>query len=285
LGRWDWLLVSIVVGTFASLARWFVARTAASGSAAGQVAERALATPWISDVLRIVYAVGIPAAALFGQSALSARGLGLKSLPAPGDVTPLDGLLRPTWEDWAGDVGWMAGIGAAFWLLVTLGDHAARHLRSSEESGKPDPHSGAAQSAVVDAVVHQVHWAFYREPFIFAWGAPLGIWLGALPVLFEAVINPRFWERLNDEGPPAVRRCLVRAGLFVATGLVMIRTQNLWMGLGLDLLVGWLARRTGPSALGLMHTEATPTSNAGVGTLPGTEPEVDPLARTLVHSQ
>ena len=90
-------------------------------------------------------------------------------------------------------------------------------------------------------MVYQIHWAFYREPFIFLWGTPLGIWLGAIPVVFEVAINPRLWEQLHAEGPPAVRAVLVRGGIFVASALVMIYTQNLWMALGLDLLVGALA--------------------------------------------
>ncbi len=246
VGRWDWLLISIIVGTFASLIRWFVAHQAETATTHGawRQGEAILASPWVAGPLRLAYAVGLPAIALFWQSALSARGLGLLPLPVTRSGPALDGLFFPTWDVWIKGLGWMVGISAAFWLIVVLGDVAARERRgNAPASGRRLIHlsPGALPRIVEDAVVYQIHWAFYREPFIFLWGTPLGIWLGAIPVVFEVAINPRLWEQLHAEGPPAVRAVLVRGGIFVASALVMIYTQNLWMALGLDLLVGALA--------------------------------------------
>ncbi len=246
--RWDWLLASIILGTFASLTRWFVAHRAEAVTSHRfwQQADAVLASPWFATPLRLAYTIGLPAVALFWQSALSARGLGLQPLPATGSGPALGGLFYPTWASWVKDFGWMLGVSAAFWLIVVMGDVSSRDRAGRPTTSRFRPFRvspGGWLRIVEDAAAYQIHWAFYREPFIFIWGTPLGIWLGALPVLFEVAINPRFWEQIHAEGPPAVRVALVRAGIFVASALVMIYTQNLWMGMGLGLIVGALADR------------------------------------------
>jgi hypothetical protein len=241
LGRWDWLLVSIALATLASLTRWIVDRQVASGATvatqAWQLLERLLCAPWLVHTLRVIYAVGLPAAALLGHRALSATGLGLKPLPTTGtELVGVTNLSLPSWADWVSDLGTTATVAAGAWLLITLGERAARRW-STPDASRP-PHSPFA--ALREAVIHQAHWAFYREPFIFTWGPVLGPWLGALPVLVEMLISPLFWERLHRGGGQARRAVLIRAGIFVASTLIILQTQNLWMALALDCVLGWL---------------------------------------------
>jgi len=74
-------------------------------------------------------------------------------------------------------------------------------------------------------------------------GIALGSWLGALPVLLETGISLMFWESLHTRGPAYQQQALVRAGLFVASTQLYLLTQNLWLAIALDALVGWLALR------------------------------------------
>ena len=241
LSRWDWLLVSLALGALGSLIRWLVDRQIASGPTVAvgvwEALDRILGSSWLMQALRIIYAVGLPAAALFGYRALSARGLGLKPLPAP-DIEHLLGTLDlPTWTDWARDLGVTIGIAAFFWLVVLAGDRAARRWATV---ALPQRTNGCL-AILREAVIHQAHWAFYREPFVFTWGPAVGPWLAALLILVQVLINPLFWERRRAPGAPAGRPPLIRAGIFVASTLVFLQTQNLWMALLLDLLVGRLA--------------------------------------------
>ena len=241
LGRWDWLLVSVALATLGSLIRWLVKRQITAGPTlavgAWQTLESLLSAPLLVHTLRVIYAVGLPAAALFGHRALSAKGLGLKPLPTiHAELIAGSNLSLPGWADWARDLGTTAAIAAALWLLITLGERAACRWATSPTS------RSAARPLVAlrEAVIHQAHWAFYREPFTFAWGSALGPWLGALPVLIEMLISPLFWERLHQGDPQARRAILVRAGIYVASTLIILETHNLWMALAMDLLLGWL---------------------------------------------
>ncbi len=249
LNRWDWLLVSLALGALGSLIRWLVDRQIASGPTVAvsvwEALDRILGSPWLMQALRIIYAVGLPAAALFGYRALSARGLGLKPLPAPGIEHLLGTLDLPTWTDWMRDLGVTIAIAAGFWLVVLAGDRAARRWATVALPQR----TGGVLAVLREAVIYQAHWAFYREPFVFTWGPAVGPWLAALLILAQVLINPLFWERLRAGGAPAGRPPLIRAGIFVASTLVFLQTQSLWMALLLDLLVGWLAlaHRPAPS--------------------------------------
>jgi hypothetical protein len=82
-----------------------------------------------------------------------------------------------------------------------------------------------------------VHWAFYREPFVLLWGLSLGTWAGLLPVAFEAGINPARWDDLRV--PPHGRDLLIRVGLAIVGALLFLETQNLWLAILMDAVVGW----------------------------------------------
>jgi len=247
IDRWDWLLGSIVLATLASLTHWllhYVTRAAGERKAADGIWLRVLRTiesPWVTLPIRLIYAIGIPAAALFWQGALTARGLGLQpmlavtlALPGADNVTQ-SGNPGQAWGDDLNRLVVVAGVTA---LVMAVGSRIARQLAPQSTTGKRN-----LGVAILEAVYHEVHWAFYREPFIYSWGIGLGSWLGALPVLLETSVNLMFWERLHTRGAAYQRQILVRAGLFVASTQLYLLTQNLWLAIALDALVGWLALR------------------------------------------
>jgi len=252
IDRWDWLLASITLATLASLIHWllhYVTRTAGKDSAADDTwlhllntrLLRTIESPWVTFPLRLIYAIGIPAAALFWQGALTARGLGLQpmvavtlALPGADDVAQI-GEPGQTWGD---DLTRLVVVAGVTVLAIGAGLRISRRLAPQSTTGKRN-----LGVAILEAVYHETHWAFYREPFVYSWGISLGSWLGALPALLETGVNLVFWERMHAHGAAYQRQILVRAGLFVASTQLYLLTQNLWLTIALDALVGWLALR------------------------------------------
>jgi len=250
IDRWDWLLGSIILATLASLIHWLLQYVAGAASERQSTDDlwlrmlktrvlRTIGNPWVTFPIRLIYAIGIPAAALFWQGALTARGLGLQpmlgvTLALPGaDGVTQGGAPGQAWGDDLTRLVVVAGVTA---LAMAAGSHIARQLAPQSATGKRN-----LGVAILEAVYHEVHWAFYREPFVYVWGIGLGSWLGALPVLLEAGISLMFWERLHTRGAAYQRQTLVRAGLFVASTQLYLLTHNLWLAIALDALVGWLA--------------------------------------------
>lgn len=240
LSRWDWLLLSVILSTLGGLLHWLIQHLAgltrhrrASPSLWSQT-QRLIESPWLRQPLRVLYAVGIPLAALIWQGSLTTRGLGLKPLPF-GSTAPTSAASR-----WIDDVGWFTILTTVTITVVLVGDGLARH----QGAGNPQVRKARAlPNAAVDAVVRQVHWAFYREPFVMNWGIALGSWLGAVTVLAEKLVDLMFWERLGGEeanGRAYKRQMLICGGLLAASAHLHLRTQNLWLAILMDLVAGWL---------------------------------------------
>jgi len=252
IDRWDWLLGSIIVATLASLLHWLLHYVNAASSkrpSADNIWLRLLATralrtmesPWVAFPVRLIYAIAIPTAALFWQGALTARGLGLQSMRAvtlalPGTHSVAQSGTRG--QAWGNDLSWLIVVAGVTALVMAAGSHRARQLAPQSTTGRRN-----LGVAILEAVYHEVHWAFYREPFVYMCGIGLGSWLGALPVLLETGISLMFWESLRTRGAAYQQQALVRAGLFVASTQLYLLTQNLWLAIALDALVGWLALR------------------------------------------
>jgi hypothetical protein len=252
IDRWDWLLGSIILATRASLTHWLLhyvtgaanKRQCADNTWVSVLPARALRTmesPWVVFPIRLIYAIAIPAAALFWQGALTARGLGLQpmlavtlALPGAHNVTQSGA----PGQAWGADLNWLVAVAGVTALVMAAGSHYARQLAPQSTPGKRN-----LGVAILEAVYHEVHWAFYREPFVYVWGIGLGSWLGALPVLLETGISLMFWERLHTRGMAYQRQTLVRAGLFVASTQLYVLTHNLWLAIALDALVGWVILR------------------------------------------
>lgn len=239
INRWDWLFASMTLATLVSVVHWMLLYPWRRASSDTSLSHRILTSPWLIHPLRLAYAVGLPAAALLWQGTLTTRGLGLQPLPeivvahnaAATGTAEVEGNLA--WNDWARDVGWFAAVAASTALIVVLGDVGAR--RWSTRSSLDTHHNVGV--ALREAVYHQVHWAFYREPFVMLWGFGLGSWLGALPVLVETVLNPMVWQGIQTHGARYGRCLLGRVGLFAAGTLLFLLTQNLWLLILMDGLV------------------------------------------------
>jgi hypothetical protein len=224
--RWIWLIGSVGVAMSAAILQWILERWPQRPSDDAPHARDVAARAWLVQPLRLLYAVGIPAAALLWRGTLTSRGLGLHP---PGSAT-----------DWMQDLGWGAAIVALTGGALLLGDLQARRLTERT----PSTHHNLGV-ALREAVYHEAHWAFYREPFVLLWGAGPGAWAGLIPVALEALANPARWTDMQR--PHRGRDLVVRAGVAVASAMLYIQTQNLWLALGADALLGWGLGQTAPS--------------------------------------
>lgn len=229
--RWLWLWASFIIGLVAAWIQWIFSEAHNPRMRTWYERwERWPGRPWIAQSLRMLYAVGLPAAALLWRGALTERGLGFQSLPwrAPG-----------MWSRWLQDLSQAFGIAVGTGILLLLAASQYRHLVGHR---RPLRHDGLL--ALREAVYHEVHWAFYREPFVLLWGVGPGSWAGFLLILVEGVCNPLRWRRLRD--PHSKRDLLLRAALAILSTLVFIQTRNLWCALLVDLGISWAAGFTEP---------------------------------------
>lgn len=234
--RWLWLAGSLCIATLAIAIRWILERPRPTPT---DVEENRrpfiLATPWIVQSLRMLYAVGIPAMALFWRGALTPSGLGLQPFFWTNNAT-LD-VARGGWDNWVHDIGWTCAWACGLWLLVVIGDYAVKRCAMH---GPTTQHN--LSLALREAVYHQAHWAFYREPFVLLWGIELGAWAGLIPVAAEALVNPARWTDLQS--PSRGRDLLIRAGLAVMSATLYIQTQNIWPMLIADAALVWILGQT-----------------------------------------
>lgn len=248
--RWDWLLLALMTATLASLARWAISSPAIARTRVGPALAAATQSPWLVHPLRALHALGIPAAALYWQHALSARTLGLKPLWKLTAAPAVELQVEAAWSSWACDIGQVALFAAGIAAVVAMGDRAARRV------GKMPALSSGTRSWLIasrESIIHQVRWAFYREPFVFVWGPAIGSWLGTLPVVIEALVSPVLWRSLRADDAAHTRAIVVRAGLLLGSTLTYLATQNLWMTIILNLVLEWAL---------LPQTQAGPPTSA-----------------------
>lgn len=173
--------------------------------------------PWIVHSLRMIYAVSLPALALFTQGSLTYRGLGLK--PFPWSATASIG--DTPWRIWQLDAEATVTMILVTWVIFYLGFRSAGYRKAQSF------HASSIKNALRESVINQVHWAFYRELFVYFMGIAVGSWLGIIPSLAEALLNPGTWTRLKNRHE---RTSLVfTSGLFIASLVLFIQTQNLWL--------------------------------------------------------
>ena len=229
--RWDWLSLSIALHTLASIARWLVdrqARTAASANAWWSGFQRILQLPWLSQGIRMLYGLGLPAAALMWQGTLTSYGLGLRPFDRELEA---DVLSTSAVGNMALDTGQALLVAVGVTSLFACGRWLCRALPPATET--PPSGLGRFVNATLDALYHQAHWAFYREPFVITAGLTAGSWLGLIPVAAETMLNISLWERLDGQTIGARQNLALRAALWVAGTLIFIHTRNL----GLAILV------------------------------------------------
>lgn len=235
---WLWLSGSLLLAILCANLAWFF-RQPRSG-AVGEFTSHVVAwrfSPWLLQLLRLLYYVGVPfAALLWGHDAVVGRLLGLQRFDW--STSGGDEAIAANWLDWAYDVGWAAALGIGVWGLLALGWWAYR--RALLTAGEGGVVAGAHASGWVllrEAAHHEAHWAFYRNVPILAWGAYWGVWGGLALVALEAALNPAWRRALAD--PQRAPAQLLRGALAVVSSALFLLTQNLWLALVLHWGVSW----------------------------------------------
>lgn len=229
--RWLWLAGSLLIACLVSWIGWAIRNMGGRPQAWYGKWRAWRGHPWIEHTARLLYAVGIPAAVLLWRGVLKESALGLKSFPWL-QSTSLTHTLPSAWEDWFKDSLWVVGLAVGAATLVALAQSYLRRAHCDVRRGQRD-----ITVSLREAVIHEAHWTFYREPFILLWGIETGVWAGMLLVLLEAAINPARWTDLRDVA--ASRGLLLRAALGISSALIFLLTQNFWLILLTHTLLGW----------------------------------------------
>lgn len=237
---WLWLGGSLLGALLWSNLSWLFAPWAEgseTGQTSGSLAERIVSktanwrfATWVFQVLRGLYFLGLPAAALFwGRDAVVGRFLGLKPLVLPGQGEGgQDALLSPNWSLWAYDLGSAATLGIGAGLLLFLAALVRRRALSGIASDATRPSRSLLLSAR-EALYHESHWAFYRNAPMVALGPYWGSWTGLALVGIEALLNPHWRTKLNR--PDGAWQTASHGALAVVSTLLFLQTRNLWLGL------------------------------------------------------
>jgi hypothetical protein len=247
---WLWLAGSVLLAAFWTNLVWlfspWVEKERASDDF-GSLAERivvAVATwrfaPASFEGLRLLYYVGLPFAALFwGRDAVVSRLLGLQPfiLPATGERSAM---VSANWFDWLHDIGWALALGLGSFGVFLLARWTRRRALTD---GEVDERSAQEPSwkTIREAAYHEIHWAFYRNAPIVTFGPYWGVWVGLLLVALEALANPTWRKGLSV--PKRVSEQLLRAMLAVASSVLFLRTQNLWLSIVCHSMVSWGLQR------------------------------------------
>jgi len=231
--NWLWLGGSLLLAILWTNASWLFRqpRSIPGGESIARIAASQYA-PWLLHLVRLLYYVGLPAAAfLLGQDAIIRRYLGLQ-------VDQAD-----PWRDWAYDVGWAAALGFGTLALLALGWWTYRRAVIAA-TGEPHTITGWETSGwaqLREAAFHEIHWTFYRNlPVVLLrpdayWGA----WIGLLLVGLEAALNPSWRAALGD--PSKALPQLTRSALAVSSCLLFLLTPNgnLWLAIVAHWGVSW----------------------------------------------
>ena len=239
--EWVWLGGSLLLAAVWANLAWFFRRPR-SGTIGGFITRLIdwRFSPWLLQLLRLLYYVGVPfAALLWGHDAVVARLMGLHQLDLPipdGEVLNTD--IAANWLDWAYDVGWAATLSVGTWMLLALGWWTYRRALAIAGVGGAIP--GADRSSwtfLREAAYHEVHWAFYRNAPILAIGTYWVVWIGLALVVLEAILNPAWHKSLVD--PRWAPAQLMRGALAIVSSVLFLLTQSLWLALVLHWGVSW----------------------------------------------
>jgi hypothetical protein len=232
---WLWLGGSLLLAILWANLAWYFrkSRPGRVGELIARLSSWRFA-PLLLQFLRLLYYIGLPAAAFYlGHDAVIRRYLGLSDEQA--DV----------WLRWAHDVGWAAALGVGAWALLALGWWAYR--RALHAAGEESSIAGTKASGWVllrEAAYHEIHWAFYRSAPIVALeqltgNTYWGVWVGLALVAVEAAFNPAWRKSLGDPEKASAR--LMRGALAVVSSTFFVQTQdgNLLLSLLLHFCVSW----------------------------------------------
>ena len=187
---------------------------------------------FLEQLLRLIYFIGVPYAALLTGS-IASIDMGLTG--AGGSIL-----------GWS-PAEWLHGLSTALTLgvvvLIPIGTASRQIAHAGQPLGRDDRSVGAV---IVEAIYAEIHWAFYRA-------APL-ILLGDVyaAVLFGAALVGVEWLVMlirNGLGPsPEERQRWLRRGVLLALSAVLFAlTRNVWLAIGLHAVLEllwkvWLRR-------------------------------------------
>lgn len=184
----------------------------------------------IAEVASFVYHIGLPFLALI-VGALSVDLLGLGAIAVDGG-TMLAGF---TPRDWMRS-SIAAGLATGFVLAVLWMTGRAAGLYSAPATDRPN-----SLLILRDAAYAEVHWAFYRAPFVLLlqdayWGTAAGFALIAI----EWVLM-RWLRRapLHSDRP----HTLTMACCALTSGLLYLAARNLWLMIAAHAAIRWAGAR------------------------------------------
>jgi hypothetical protein len=172
-----------------------------------------------AEVLLFAFYIGLPfIAVIVGALSLDLMGLGASWT----DGQHIAGFTVDEWTR-----GAVIAAAVAAFVLMTL------RLSSKGDASGALQHEGAFV-AIRNALYEQVHWAFYRAPFILLMNdAALGVVAGTGFIALEWLAHA-FIHRSHMRSPA---RWWMMVCCALAGGLLFLLTQNLWLMIAADLVI------------------------------------------------
>lgn len=212
-----WLAASVTLGLAGCVALQAGAlQRSAYGEAGGEVAL-------------FVFKIGVPfLAVISGALSLDLLGLGTDWF----DASHVAGFEPADWLRGTGAAALaVAFVSAVLWLAGREVAHA--RLRSAPVLAR-----------LRDAAYDQVHWAFYRSPFVLAFGdAYWGAVAGFAVIVAERLIQRRVAPALAGSRADDLAWLL----RLLTSSVLYLATQNLWLMIAADLALRLLAARLWPA--------------------------------------
>ncbi len=241
-----WIAVSIVLYALVTNLAWRT-RTEWTGWPGRAMARlvRWRYAPWMGEILRLLYYVGLPYTVIVFRRVGQPAYMGIPPLEGNAltigeAILQLLGLAHPdeAWQILWPALGLTAG---ALALTALLCWWYTRSLRALPPVTVPITNAGPISwwIAFREAAYLQMHWAFYRSGTIlltenFYSGTALSLVL----ICLEWALNPAWRTDLRQPFRAEVR--LSRLSLALITALLFYYTRNLWMGI----LVHWVLHLT-----------------------------------------
>lgn len=245
-----WQLVAYV---FASIVLWMVVAQLARRRTGVRWVHR-LSQGWVASILRFVYYVGLPYAALI-LGAVPARYLGLVGLdrlqaaPAPSDAWQFFFQARDAicliMLDWLPDMDTMVGLAVVVLILSGMIWLGYSHFRRSVAfvTGTDGLVSRKWVGPSIVWIVYQaIHWSFYRSVvWLLTDNLYLGVIGGILLVGGEWLLDPGWAARIRYA--PSAEEPLIDASLLFATSVMFFFVPNLWLLVPIHWLLAIVSRR------------------------------------------
>ncbi len=216
-----WVIGSVLAYVAAVHISWRLDWSSDNAPAAWQRWKRWGGSPGATALLRALYYVGVPYAAMLLGAADFPLHMGLAGLNWPTSIGR----------------GALAGLGI-FLGMVGIAGYSLRGLRRRDAEAVQSslPSHGAA--LVYEALFLEAHWAFYRLPGILATGDfLLGTWIGAAVAVIEQVADPRWRSRASSKR--FALEAWQRFTLLVGMSAVFFFTRNFWVAWAVHALVEW----------------------------------------------